>query len=110
MDAGKRKRLDAAGWQVGSAAEFLNLSPEDAALVETRVAVSTALRARRERVGLTQAALAKKLDSSQSRVAKIEAADPTVSLDLMLRAYFATGATRRDLAKLLSAWRRGAAA
>ncbi len=106
MDARKRKRLEAAGWQVGSATDFLGLSTEEAALVETRLAVSGALRMRREESGLTQGALAKKLHSSQSRVAKMEAGDPSVSLDLLLRAYFATGATKRDLAKVLTARRR----
>ena len=110
MDARKRKRLEAAGWQVGGTTEFLGLSAEEAALVETRLAVSGALRARREASGLTQGALAKQLKSSQSRVAKMEAGDPSVSLDLLLRAYFATGATKRDLAKVLTARRRRAAA
>ncbi len=110
MDAKKRKRLEAAGWRVGSTTEFLDLSREEAALVETRLAVSGALRARRLARGLTQGALAKKLKSSQSRVAKLEAADPSVSLDLLLRAYFATGATKRDLAKLLIARGRRVAA
>ena len=110
MDAKKRKRLAAAGWQVGSAAEFLELSTEEAALVETRLAVSRALRTRRQDQGVTQAALAKKLRSSQSRIAKMEAGDPSISLDLLLRAFFATGATRRDLARVLSSRRRPAAA
>jgi ribosome-binding protein aMBF1 (putative translation factor) len=110
MDASKRKRLEAAGWRTGSAADFLGLSAEEAALVETRLAVSTALRDRRQHAGLTQGALARKLKSSQSRVAKMEAADPSVSLDLLLRAYFATGATKRDLAKLLTSRRRRVAA
>ena len=95
MDARKRKRLEAAGWRVGSAAEFLELSAEEAALVEMRLAVSDALRGRRQDAGLTQGALARRLKSSQSRVAKMEAGDPSVSLDLLLRAYFATGATDR---------------
>ena len=110
MDAQKRKRLEGAGWSTGSAADFLGLSAEEAALVETRLAVSGALRDRRVEAGLTQGALAKKLKSSQSRVAKMEAADPSVSLDLLLRAYFATGATKRDLAKVLTTRRRRAAA
>ena len=76
MDARKRKKLEAAGWQVGSGADFLALSAEEAALVETRLAISSALRQRRQRQGVTQAALAKKLRSSQSRVAKMEAGDP----------------------------------
>ena len=110
MDAKKRKRLEAAGWQLGTASEFLGLTPEEASLVETRLAVSAALRARRAERGLTQGALAKRLKSSQSRVAKMEAADPSVSLDLLLRAYFATGATKRDLAKVLISRRKRAAA
>jgi transcriptional regulator with XRE-family HTH domain len=80
------------------------------ALVDTRLAVSAALRARRLARGLTQGALAKRLKSRQSRVAKLEAADPGVSLDLLLRGYFATGATKLDLATFLVARRRGAPA
>jgi ribosome-binding protein aMBF1 (putative translation factor) len=110
MDAKKRKRLEAAGWRAGSAADFLELSAEEAALVEMRLAVSGALRTRRRRQGLTQAALAKKLRSSQSRVAKMEAADPSISLDLLLRAFFSTGATNRDLARVLTSRRRAVAA
>ena len=109
METRKRKRLEAAGWRVGSAADFLELSPEEAALVETRLTVSGALKQRRLRQGVTQAALAKKLRSSQSRVAKMEAGDPSVSLDLLLRAFFATGATKHDLGRVLSS-RRGSAA
>ena len=70
MEAQKRKRLESAGWTTGNASDFLGLSTEEAALVETRLAVSTALRDRRLDAGLTQGALAKKLKSSQSRVAK----------------------------------------
>ena len=110
MDARKRKKLEAAGWHVGSAADFLALSAEEAALVETRLAVSSALRQRRQRQGVTQATLARKLRSSQSRVAKMEAGDPSISLDLLLRAFFATGATKRDLARVLTSRRRPDAA
>ena len=109
MHPAKKKRLAAAGWQTGTVADFLELSPEELALIETRIAVSSGIRDRRQATGLTQAALAKKLRSSQSRVAKMESGDSSVSLDLLLRAYFATGATRRDLARLLSARRRSAA-
>ena len=110
MDAKKRKRLEAAGWRSGTAADFLELSPAESALVEMRLAVSAALRQRRTREGMTQAELAEKLRSSQSRVAKMEAADPSISLDLLLRAFFSTGATKRDLAKVLMSRRRPAAA
>jgi ribosome-binding protein aMBF1 (putative translation factor) len=110
MDAKKRKRLEAAGWKTGSAADFLALSAEEAALVEMRLAVSRALRTRRRELGVTQAALARKLHSGQSRVAKMEAGDPGISLDLLLRAFFATGASKRDLARVLTSRRRAAAA
>ncbi len=98
MDPKKRKRLEAAGWAVGDAARFLKLTPEEAALVEMRLALSTSLRERRQVAGLTQIRLAKQLGSSQSRVAKLEAGDASVSLDLLIRALLSLGATRKDVA------------
>ena len=109
MNRTKRTRLEARGWRVGSAKEFLELSPEEAALVETRVALSHALRARRLAQGLTQAELARRLKSSQSRVAKMEAGDRTVSVDLLVKALFSLGAKPRDVGRALQR-RAGAAA
>jgi len=102
----KRTRLQARGWRVGSAADFLELTPEEAAFVETKLALSQCLRKRRTAQNISQAVLAKRLKSSQSRVAKMEAADPTVSIDLLLRGLFALGAKPRDVATALQ--RRGA--
>lgn len=102
MDAKKRKRLEAAGFAVGSAAEFLDLSPAEAALVDMRLALSAALRERRTAAGLTQAALARRVGSSQSRVAKMEAGDPSVSLDLLVRALLAAGASRREVGQAVA--------
>src|SRR6185295_963649 len=101
MNPRKRRKLEAQGWRVGTPAEFLGLSPEEAALVETRLALSQALHRRRTGQHLSQAVLAKRLRSSQSRVAKMEAADRSVSIDLLLRGLFALGATPRDVAKAL---------
>jgi len=101
MEAAKRKRLEAAGWSVGSATDFLKLSPEEAAFVELKLRLSESLKRRRQSKKLSQAALAKKIKSSQSRVAKMEAGDPSVSLDLLIRALLAIGATRNDLARVL---------
>lgn len=103
MNKAKRKRLEAAGWRVGSAAELLDLSPQEAAFVEMKLTLGQSLRERRERQRLSQSELAARLKSSQSRVAKMEASDPTVSLDLLVRALLATGATRREIAKALAA-------
>ncbi len=101
MEAAKRKRLEAAGWSVGSAADFLKLSPEEADFVELKLRLSESLKRRRQSKKLSQADLAKKIKSSQSRVAKMEAGDPSVSLDLLIRALLAIGATRNDLARVL---------
>src|ERR1044071_9440665 len=110
MNKRKQRKLTAAGWRVGTAAEFLGLSAEEAALVEMKVRLSGALRARRTAMHLSQADLAKRLGSSQSRVAKMEAADRTVSIDLLLRGLLALGATPRDAAKALEQRRAGVAA
>lgn len=103
MDSEKQGKLQAAGWQIGSADDFLGLTTEESELVEVRLRLSRALRGERERRHVTQAVLAKKLRSSQSRVAKIEAGDPSVSLDLMVRALLTLGASRRELAEWLTA-------
>lgn len=102
MDAKKRKRLESAGFTVGSATDFLGLSAEESALVDMRLALSRALRERRGEAGLTQTALARRIGSSQSRVAKMEAGDPSVSLDLLIRALLAVGASRRDVGQALA--------
>jgi DNA-binding XRE family transcriptional regulator len=102
MNAAKRKRLEAAGWSVGSTTDFLELSPEEAAFVELKLRLSESLKRRRKTQKLSQDALARKIKSSQSRVAKMEAGDPTVSIDLLIRALLATGATQRDLAKAVA--------
>jgi DNA-binding XRE family transcriptional regulator len=97
MDKKMRQRLEAAGFRVGDAEDFLGLTDEERRLVELRLAVSRAVRRRREERGLTQQQLAAKLKSSQSRVAKIEAGAADVSLDLSLRALFAAGGGLADL-------------
>lgn len=102
MDAKKRKRLEAAGWTAGDASAFLKLTPEESALVEMRLALSRSLRERRRAAGLTQVALAKQLGSSQSRVAKLEGGDPSVSLELLIRALLSAGASRKDVANALA--------
>jgi hypothetical protein len=101
MDKAKRKKLEQAGWSVGSATDFLGLTEDESTFVELKLALSDELRARRENQGLTQVALADKLGSSQSRVAKMEASDATVSVDLLIRGLLATGASRREIASAI---------
>lgn len=101
MDKDKWKRLKAAGWREGNVAEFLGLTPEEAAFIEMKLRLGEAVRSLRGRSELTQTELAERLGSSQSRVAKIEAGDPSVSLDLLARSMLALGASRSDIARAL---------
>ena len=101
MKTSKKARLQREGWAVGDAAEFLNLNPQEAQFVELKLALAAGVRHLREHRGITQAALAEQLGSSQSRVAKMEAADRSVTLDLMMRSLLAIGATAGEIAKLI---------
>jgi DNA-binding XRE family transcriptional regulator len=102
MDKSKQRKLERAGWKIGSASELLGVTPEEAAYIEMRLALSRNFKELRSKKRLTQVQAAKILGSSQSRVAKLEAGDPTVSLDLLVRSNLALGASKRDLAKTLS--------
>ncbi len=102
MKKAKRQRLEAAGWKIGSTADLIGLSPEEAAIVELKVSLASAVRKKRQAKKLTQEELADLLGSSQSRVAKIEAADSEVSLDLLVRALLLLGVTRQGLAKIVA--------
>lgn len=102
MRADKRKRLEAKGWKVGGPAEFLGLTDEEAAYIELRLKLADGLRARRNAQGISQTTLAKTMQSSQSRVAKMESGDPTVSLDLLVKSLLALGASNRDLARIIA--------
>jgi len=102
MDEAARARLEGAGWRTGDAADFLELSTQEAAFVELKLALADYLREIRTRRGLTQSQVARFLGSSQSRVAKMESADSSVSIDLILKALLHLGATRTDLAQVIA--------
>lgn len=102
MKAAKKKKLEAKGWKVGSAADFLALSPEEAAYIDLKLSLSRRLKEMRTQKKMSQTALAKEIHSSQSRVAKMESGDASVSLDLLVKSLLAVGASNRDLAKAIS--------
>jgi DNA-binding transcriptional regulator YiaG len=102
MNIAQRKRLESKGWKVGTAKEFLNLSPEESAYVELKLTLSKILRETRRENELTQEQLARLLKSSQSRVAKMEIGDPSVSVDLLVRSLFALGKSRKNLVRMLA--------
>jgi DNA-binding transcriptional regulator YiaG len=109
MSKGHRERLERAGWKVGSTADFLELTEVEAALVEAKVALGDAVRVLRRRGRLSQSDLARRMGSSQSRVAKVESHAPEVSLDLQLRAVFAAHpSARKDFQGLVRKWSGGA--
>ena len=99
MDIAKRRRLEKAGWKVGTTQEFLDLSKEEAAYVELKLHLAKELLKRRRSLGMSQVAVAKRIRSSQSRVAKMEAGDPSVSIDLLVRSLLALGGTPHTLQK-----------
>ena len=102
MDAIKRQKIEAAGGRVMTVAEFLQLTPEEEAIVEIRVALSKSLKKMRQQEQMSQQKLAEKTNSSQSRVAKMEAADRSVSIDLLIKSLLSLGATREDIAAAIS--------
>jgi DNA-binding XRE family transcriptional regulator len=98
MEPTKRQKLEAAGWKVSTTADFLQLSPDEVEIIEIRLSLSRSLKQRRLEQQLSQADLAQNIHSSQSRVAKMEAGDPSVSIDLLVKSLLALGAARRDIA------------
>src|SRR5437588_9994859 len=106
MKAEKRRKLEAAGWRVGDTRDFLGLTSSESQFVEIKLALARKLRQIREEHRWTQAELAKKVGSSQSRVAKMEAGHPTVSVDLLLKSLLAAGADRQELGRVVGSRRR----
>ncbi len=102
MQPAKKRRLTKAGWRVGTASQFLGLTKEESAFIEMKLALARSLKRRRQLRGITQARLAKQLGTSQSRLAKMESADRTVSIDLLIRALLEMGTSRKDVAQILS--------
>jgi len=101
MEKAKQKRLEAKGWIVGDIDDFLGLDKAEMAIVEMKVALSRAISEKRKKANITQNQMAKTIGSSQSRVAKMEHADPTVSIELMLKSLLSMGSTKKEIAKAI---------
>lgn len=102
VDNIKQSRLRATGWGSGDATDFLGLTAEEAAFVELKLALADSLRDIRVGHGWTQKHVAQMLGSSQSRIAKMEAADGSVSIDLMVKALLKLGASRQDVGRVIA--------
>ena len=103
MKKSKRDKLERAGFAVGDTQKFLELSDAEMAMIDARVALAKALRHRRSReLKISQAAFAERVGSSQSRVAKMEAGDPSVTLDLLIRSLVKSGASLEEIGGVLA--------
>ena len=102
MDSKKREHLKNRGWHFGSAQDFLGLSDEEAAYIELKLILGKSLKKHRLKKKLTQVELAKILKSNQSRIAKMESGDPSVSIDLLVKSLLALGTTKKDIAGMIS--------
>ena len=101
MKTAKRKKLESAGWKVGSASDFLGLTDTEDTLISMKLALARNLKQRRQKKRLTQTELARRLGSSQSRVAKMESADASVSMELLMRSLLTLGASRGNIAAMI---------
>jgi DNA-binding XRE family transcriptional regulator len=101
MDQAKKKLLESKGWKIGTVSDFLELTPEETIFVEIKLALSNSLKNRRQKI-MTQSDLAAKIGSSQPRIAKAENGDASVSIELLIRAMLATGATPKDIGEVIA--------
>lgn len=103
MDTQTLKRLEEAGFVPTTVAEFVGLSPAEAALVETRARFTPLLKQTRTARGWTQAQLARALGTRQQTIARAERGGSSVSLDFLLRALLTAGLSLSDVGDELSA-------
>ena len=101
MKEAKTRKLEKAGWTLGTPKEFLGLTDQEAALIEIKLALARGIKERRISLRLTQEDLAKQLRSSQSRIAKMEASDATVSMDFLVRSLLVLGATTQEVGRVI---------
>lgn len=101
MDASKKAQLEKAGWKVSDTKEFLGLTEEESAYIEMKLDMASLLKAERTKAGLTQSDLAKKLQTSQPRVAKMESGDPSVTLDLIMKGLLSLQIRRSEIGQAL---------
>ena len=103
MEKRKRRKLETAGWKVGETQDFLDLGDVEMAMIDVRVSLARELRRKRQERKISQAVFAKRIGSSQSRVAKMEAGDPSVSIDLLVRSLVSTGSTAAEVGEIIAA-------
>ena len=106
MKASKKEKLESRGWKVGDVSEFLDLSDDEVAFIEMNLLLAENLQGLRKAKRISQVELAKRMGSSQSRIAKMESGDPSVSVDLLMKGLLSLGATRKEIGGILGTRRR----
>ncbi|SDB61977.1 Helix-turn-helix [Desulfonatronum thiosulfatophilum] len=101
MEAKKKKNLQSKGWVVGDVDEFLDLDQADLAIIDMKLALADTIVQKRKALKMTQATLAEAIGSSQSRIAKVEHGDPSVSLEMMMRALIGLGSSRQEIGRAI---------
>lgn len=102
MKEAKTRKLEKAGWTLGNPKEFLGLTDEEETLIEIKLTLARGIKERRLSLRLTQEDLAKQMKSSQSRIAKMEASDPAVSMDFLVRSLLVLGATTKEVGRVIA--------
>ena len=100
LSAKKRERIKSMGGRVTSAGEWLDLSPEEIAVIDMKIRLGEQIKARRRKKRLSQESLAKLLKTSQGRVSKLEKGQAT--LDQLARSLLALGGSSKDVGQTIS--------
>ena len=101
MDAGKRRRLEAAGWTFGDYGDFLGMTDGEREVVEMHLAAARELeRLRTENPDVSQAEMARRMGTRQPNVSRMLRNPSGATLDTLFRALAAFGLDRRKIAAL----------
>ncbi|NEQ67970.1 MAG: transcriptional regulator [Symploca sp. SIO2D2] len=94
-------KLEDKGWKVGTVSDFLELSPEQAILLEIKLALSRSLQERKQAL-VTRNEHTESIHSSQLPIAKVENEEESVSIELLISAILSTGASPQDIAQVIA--------
>ncbi|MGB5398666.1 MAG: helix-turn-helix domain-containing protein [Thermoanaerobaculia bacterium] len=100
LEARKRERIEKMGGRVTTVEEWLELSPEEVAIIDMKIQLGEELKALRRSKKLSQEKAAEILNTSQGRVSKMERGQ--ASLDQLAWCLLVMGKSRKALARAIS--------
>ena len=101
MNNNAQERLAATGWVETTVAEFLGLSPEEEALVDTGLLLSQLVRETRVARGWSTEQLGQKIGVSAERISELETA-PGTRFELLFQALYAMNVAPREIAATIT--------